>query len=369
MLYIFKRNKFRRLHMIETAILLISIILFVVALELLKRTALRNIKESHDADEACYYRKKFSKQRISIDIMFAIIASYTIFSGDNTGINSIMIGLLSAWISYVNKHSLPLSGKRPNDITKFKFILYLRGFAHDDYTLNQIDLTKKRNDLSNFSEGHFISILKQYMPVYTIGMTKELNSPIGAERIYLNDAEWEQEVINLMEKASLIVILLNDSQSCIWEICQSNQFKEKVVFISDNSVKLTNIRKELNKQYVYPFPIGLKDKTISYILEKKHQTLVIEYSNTEKNYRQIIKKLMHEKFGLRKFIFTQKRLKLILSIYGAIFLIGWSILSLKFHFGYTKAIIWGVLLYVVSAILMFFVYDKFYVILNYNKLK
>ena len=71
------------------------------------------------------------------------------------------------------------------------------------------------------------------MPAYAVGMTKELNSPIGAERIYLNDAEWESEVMDLMTKASLIVILLNDSQSCIWEICKSNQFKNKVVFISN----------------------------------------------------------------------------------------------------------------------------------------
>ena len=74
-------------------------------------------------------------------------------------------------------------------------------------------------------------------------MTKELNSPIGAERIYLNDTEWEDEVWGLMERARLIVVLLNDSQSCIWEICKAHQFQEKVIFISNNNDKLVNIRK------------------------------------------------------------------------------------------------------------------------------
>ena len=169
---------------------------------------------------------------------------------------------------------------------------------------------------------------KQYMPVYAVGMIKELNSPIGAEHIYLNDAEWESEVIELMTKASLVFILLNDSQSCIWEICKSNQFKDKVVFISNNSEKLTNIRKELNKQYVYPLPIRLKDKTISYFIWNSHEAEISEYSNTYKGYRQIIKQLMFKKFRLRRFVFTQKRLNWILGVYGMVLYICWTILAL-----------------------------------------
>lgn len=353
----------------DTIILCLCIILFVVVYELIKRTTLRRIKESNDADESCYYRKWFFQIRLIIAIIFGCIALYVILSGDNIGVNSVMVGLLLAWTSYVNKHSLPLSGKRPYDITKSKFILYLRGFAYDDYSLTQKDLSKSHKELSTFSEGHFINILKQYMPVYAVGMTKELNSPIGAERIYLNDAEWESEVIELMTKASLIVILLNDSQSCIWEICKSNQFKDKVVFISNKSEKLINIRKELNKQYVYPLPIGLKDKTISYVIGNNHETRISEYSNTDKSYRQIIKQLMFEKFGLRRFVFTQKRLNWILGVYGIALYICWTILALKYNISASTAIVWGILSYVVSTILVLFAYDRLYELKNRSKLR
>lgn len=270
-------------------------------------------------------RKRFFQIRLIIAIIFGFIALYVILSGDNIGVNSVIVGLLLAWSSYVNKHSLPVSGKRPHNITKSQIILYLRGFAYDDYSLTQKDLSKSHKELNTFSEGHFINILKQYMPVYAVGMTKELNSPIGAERIYLNDAEWESKVIELMTKASLIVILLNDSQSCIWEICKSNQYTDKVVFISNNSEKLINIRKKLNKQYVYPLPIGLKDKTISYFIGNSYEAQISGYSNTDKSYRQIIKQLMFKKFGLRRFVFTQKRLNWILGVYGMVLYICWTI--------------------------------------------
>ena len=108
----------------DTIILCLCIILFVVAHELIRRTALRHIKESNNADESCYYRKKFSILRLITAIIFVCIALYVVLSGSNIGINSIMVGLLLAWTSYINKHSLPFLGKRPNDITKSKFILY-----------------------------------------------------------------------------------------------------------------------------------------------------------------------------------------------------------------------------------------------------
>lgn len=220
--------------MAGTILLFACIMLYIAFNEYIKKNILRHIEESNSADEACSYRKKFFIQRLIIAIVFGGIALLVILSEPNAETNSIMVGLLIAWTSYQNRHSLPVSGKRPNDIAKSKFVLYLRGFAQDNYSLGQIDLSKRRKNLNNFSEAHFINILKQYMPVYAVGMTKELNAPIGAERIYLNDTEWEQEVLSLMNKASLIVILLNDSLSCIWEIRESNQFKNKVVFISHN---------------------------------------------------------------------------------------------------------------------------------------
>ena len=41
----------------DTIILCLCIILFVVAHKLIRRTALRHIKESNNADESCYYKQ------------------------------------------------------------------------------------------------------------------------------------------------------------------------------------------------------------------------------------------------------------------------------------------------------------------------
>ena len=300
--------------MIDTVILFISIVLFIAAHEFIRKSAMRHIQESNCADESCFYRKKFLRLRLIAVIIFASVAIYVVVSGHNTGVNSGMVVLVLLWSSYINKHSLPLSGMRPKDMTQANFILYLRGFASDDYSLTQKDLGKLNVKLSTFSEGSFINILKQYMPVYAVGMTKELNSPIGAKRIYLDDEEWESEVLELMTRASLIVILLNDTPSCIWEICKSNQFKNKTVFISNDTEKVANIRKELNKQSVYLLPTGLKGQTISYFIEDGNELIISGYSNTEKSYKQIIKELMFKKFGLTRFVLTQKNMTLMLVI-------------------------------------------------------
>lgn len=355
--------------MAGTILLFACIILYVAFYEFIKKKASRHIEESNSADEACSYRNKFFIQRLIIAIVFGGIALFIIFFGSNAEVNSIMVGLLLAWTSYQNKHSLPISGKRPHDITKSKFVLYLRGFAYDNYSLGLMDLSRKRKNLNNFSEAHFINVLKQYMPVYAVGMTKELNAPIGAERIYLNDTEWEQEVLDLMNKASLIVILLNDSPSCIWEIRESNLFKNKVVFISHNKEKLANIRQELNKYHVYPLPIGLKDRTISYIIGDNKETQIFEYSDTEKSYIQIVKKLMREKFGLRRLVFTQRKLNLMVGIYAVILFVCWSLLALKFRLDVTTVMFWGIISLVIPMIFLSFVYDKLYALINKSKLR
>lgn len=351
----------------NTIILLIISTIYIISFELFRRSTLTKIKNSDDADESCFYRKKFFWQRIISTSLYVVIAMYIIFSGDAADVNCIMVGVVYAWSSFIVSRSLPLSGKRPNDI-KSKFVLYLRGFAFDDYTTNNKTLSENK-DINKFSEGLFMGILKQYMPVYAVGMTKELCSPIGAERIYLNDANWESEVLDLMSRASLIVILLNDSQSCIWELSKSNQFKKKVVYICDNNSKLLRIRKELNKQSVYPIPIGLTDRTISYVLEDSNRVIISEYSNKENDYMLILKKMMYEKLGLRRFIFTQKRLNMAVWFYIAIMVVCWWSLALKFDLSANSAIMWGILSGTISFIFMLYAYDRLYWLLNKGKLK
>ena len=84
---------------------------------------------------------------------------------------------------------------------------------------------------------------------------------------------------------------------------------------------------------------------------------------------QIIKELMFKNFGLRRFVFTQKRLNWIFGVYGILLYICWTILALKYNLNTTTAIVWGIFSYVASIILILFAYDKLYALINKSKLR
>jgi len=114
------------------------------------------------------------------------------------------------------------------------FALYLRGFENDDYS-NKWGLVKKKR--KQFSEYLFTKILSKYCVCSAIGMTKELDAPLGAKRIYVDDETWKDDVAELMEKSDKIYILINNRPSCIWEIESAVQYIEKVVMIIDDPIK------------------------------------------------------------------------------------------------------------------------------------
>lgn len=125
-----------------------------------------------------------------------------------------------------------------------EYALYLRGFETDDYTseakyiAREKDvlrrLKRKRNGRLRFSEYYFTRALQTRLPVCAVGMSKEVEAPAGAYRIYLEDATWKQDVRELMERAKEIYILVSDRPSCIWEIEQSLDMLHKTTFIVDD---------------------------------------------------------------------------------------------------------------------------------------
>lgn len=68
-------------------------------------------------------------------------------------------------------------------------------------------------------------------------MTKESYSPIGADRIYLDDSTWKDDVIDLMVTAEKIVVLVDNKENCLWEIEQTNKLKWKTVYIVNDYYK------------------------------------------------------------------------------------------------------------------------------------
>lgn len=83
------------------------------------------------------------------------------------------------------------------------YALFLRGFEKDSY-LYDIRLRAKRQ-FESFSEYFFVNYANKYIKTYAVGMTKEIEPAVGANRIYLADESWREDVVDLMEKAKLIL--------------------------------------------------------------------------------------------------------------------------------------------------------------------
>ena len=124
------------------------------------------------------------------------------------------------------------------------FVLYLRAFEADFY-----DKSPKSHSLeSNLAKA----IKKRGANLCAIGMTKELDAPYGADRVYLDDDSWQSGVSELMEKASMIFILMSDRQSCIWEISQGAGMLNKICFIIEDIEKFNSVKSDQTHNIRFP---------------------------------------------------------------------------------------------------------------------
>lgn len=290
------------------------LIVFILSVSLCILYALRiyfknAIYTADDADRAVRLRREYSYARCVVLILAIAIVLVTI-SFDDFHLSAITCGFAIMWSGFFGNTALIVSSKRPADILpNEKFALYLRGFSFDNY--EGIRYLQKQSQYKKFSEYHFFSILDKYMPVYSVGMTKELSAPLGATRIYLNDAEWEKEVQGLIQKAEMIIVLVNDSNSCIWEFEQCYKLK-KTMLIVDDKDKIVSLRGYFASKHIYPFPVSLNSRTILY--HNKEDYLQIIFENTEKSYRKVIKQFMKRKYGIRRWIVTSLQRKIFIGL-------------------------------------------------------
>lgn len=117
--------------------------------------------------------------------------------------------------------------------TNQRYTLYLRAFKSD-------------RDLSSFSEKHFVRLLARNgePKLYAVGLPNETDAPAGATRIYISDATWQQEVEELMQKATKIYLRVGDTEPCRWELGKSLLHKGKLIFIVDNISEYDAVRAE-----------------------------------------------------------------------------------------------------------------------------
>ena len=228
------------------------------------------ILNSRTAEFSVQVRKVYRYIRLAVAISYTLIIAvelYTVIPNiiasvhQVTAIRLVFSTIVISLLPYAAM-SLPISVMTIKDLGDEDFALYLRGFSTDSYEASMYDSLQsiydkrhmglkksKEKDVMKlpFSEHDFAKAVKSFMPIYSVGMTKEIESPEGSKRIYLNDEDWQAGVKLLIEKAKIVFILVNPSDSCIWEMLQCQQFAlEKTVFFVDNTDYLSVIKDKID---------------------------------------------------------------------------------------------------------------------------
>ena len=164
-----------------------------------------------------------------------------------------------------DKESLPISVETKDTyLSRHEdFVLYLRAFHNDKYIdENMTDVTvpylfegPKPDDqyvFESFCEQFFMDEINRFLPSSAIGMSSEMECPIGASRIYVDDISWQEDVLELMGRSTWIIVLLEDRESCLWELEQSLKMREKTIYIVDDLEIYSRIK---NKKTLLSLPV------------------------------------------------------------------------------------------------------------------
>ena len=247
----------------------IVVAVFVALLEALLHPLKENLKKSTSVEESVSIRRKMKWIRnISLFVFFIlylivgpIIAAQVAnihFSEYWLNGSTPALGYLiyNTWLAFRYKNEdnpfRPISCKTKDDVLSLNkpYILYLRGFQNDNYNYKfQLELEGR---IDSFSEYHLVKKISDKIPVYTIGMTKEAYSPIGADRVYLDDLTWQNDVLELMIAAERIVVLVDDKENCLWEIEQTNMLKNKTIYIVNDYYKYVLAKIKLDEKISFP---------------------------------------------------------------------------------------------------------------------
>ena len=282
--------------------IVVAIVVFSVVLAIFNITYKKKIDTADNKEMSVSIRKKYFYIRFCIWILIVTYMFISILYIDDS-IYTIMIFSLSLkFIDFITSMFFPVSIKLPKDISQEeKFVLYLRGFSSDNYA-GMRSLIINNSDFNSFSEVHFVKILNIFFPVYTVGMPKELSSPYGAARIYLDDNVWEEDVSKLINMAEMVIVLVNDSDNCITEIEQCYNLN-KTIFVVDDEKKFKKVSEYFDsKKHPCPFPTSIKSQTLLFDYNPHNSYSTLAYENSEKSYRKIIKQLMKERYGFSRLV-------------------------------------------------------------------
>lgn len=232
------------------------------------KVAIRKISKCNNADVANQLRRKTLKRRrwvlwSSLLINAALITLAVMYVNDEMYFSSFvalfivcLIFLATVIQLFVNSLKSFDGNIDPISFCEFEksqpYSVFLRGFISDEIERRADRVI--RYPKSAFSELRYVKqveVLSGHV-VYAVGNPKELDSPYGARRIYLDDSSWKEDVLSLMDSAYEIHIRLCNTPSCIWELRQAFHMLDKLSIIVDDFTAYDSIRRELGDYFNLP---------------------------------------------------------------------------------------------------------------------
>lgn len=176
------------------------------------------------------------------------------------------------------------------------FTLYLRSFKDE-----RKDKRKKQR---------MTKALSDWFPVYAIGKPDEFMPPTGAKRIYVDD-DWQEIVIELMERSKLILHRINISDNYLWEFeqCYKKFYLQKSVFWVDDLQDYGIFRQLIKQRFGLDFPTLEDRKCHVTFYYRPDGTFRIIYLTTKQDYQRfriLFQSDQHEVFDAnRRYLYAR----------------------------------------------------------------
>lgn len=123
------------------------------------------------------------------------------------------------------------------------YALYLRSFASD-----QRRRVFKEEDIVQ-------TLLDKQVVTFAVGLPEEVDASPGAQRVYVNNDTWKEEVSMMMNHATYLFLRICDTEPCLWEVLQAMSLNKELYIIIDNVEEYSTI---CNKCEGLPKDISLK---------------------------------------------------------------------------------------------------------------
>ena len=111
-------------------------------------------------------------------------------------------------------------------------VLYLRSFSRDNLRTDS-SIVSTFTPINVAHEVEIAELCWAFGPVVAVGKPNEQLPPLGAARMYFDDSEWQNEVSALMDRARLIILVLDLSEGVWWEVRQVFEIDVRCKRLSD----------------------------------------------------------------------------------------------------------------------------------------